>query len=442
MRGRALGVVLLAGCVAGGGPATEPAREVTASAVEAVEQKTEAIASTAKALEMHEVICERAVRCGQIGRSQLADCLMGPDGSRLTLVWGFERSLRIPELVAQMRLRPVPGSAQACLEFLAKAPCVYDRTQAPEGCGHGSRVEQLAPTVRPGERCTRWEECIDGFCAAQTACEGVCVARSPVGGACGSGQICTDDAYCWQGTCRARAGAGEACGGHWQWCRDGLWCDGYRPESESRHHHRPEQQGKCSPGRGEGEPCAPEHSMEDELCAPGLFCDWGEDRPVCRRPLAEGEACGWLDACADGLHCAGLELGGGHPAGHKFGVRKRGACTRALDAGDACDPRAFVSGCPQAMRCDADKRVCRSTGHAGDPCVSSWVTKPQPPDVPLRNEGCFGGHYCEVATRTCQRQKLQGERCTPQKFGEEDSPCFLGECDASTRRCLVECGGK
>jgi hypothetical protein len=77
----------------------------------------------------------------------------------------------------------------------------------------------------------------------------------------------------------------------------------------------------------------------------------------------------------------------------------------SLDIGDACEPLAYVHGCPESMRCDLTTRVCRSTGHAGDPCV--------PPSMPgelellefeeLTNvfEGCFSGHECDPDTRIC-----------------------------------------
>jgi len=90
------------------------------------------------------------------------------------------------------------------------------------------------------------------------------------------------------------------------------------------------------------------------------------------------------------------------------------------------------------MVCDAPRRVCRSTGHAGDPCVSSWLTTPPPPDSPPRTNSGFSGHYCDIKTRLCQLQRPRGERCTPQKFGAEDDPCYLGKCDPKQRRCIVE----
>ena len=120
-------------------------------------------------------------------------------------------------------------------------------------------------------------------------------------------------------------------------------------------------------------------------------------------------------------------------------MKTPGRCARVLDAGDACDAAAYISGCPASMTCDATKKVCRSTGHAGDPCASSWITKPQPDDAPLRNEGCFSSHYCDMKTRTCKVQLARGERCAPQPFGVEDEPCFLGKCDAKSRRCATRC---
>jgi hypothetical protein len=439
MRGCVLGVLTLAGCLSAGGGANSPAasEEVRPVAAAPVVAEVGPVAAAPVRRERIEVICARAVRCGTIGRSQLEECRKGPDASRLTLVWGYDAALGIPVLVAQGRLKPIAGADAACLEFLATAPCRYERTMAPPGCDADGGAP-LTANVAPGGKCTRWEECVDGFCTAQVGCEGVCKARARRGEACGDDRICDEHTYCERGTCKARADVGAECGGHWQWCRDGLVCDGYSPPVENEHHSSPGTKGRCSVGRGEGEACVPQR-RSDELCAPGLVCDWGVDKPVCRRPLAAGDECGWADACGDGLVCAGLVLGGLHPSGQVFAARRRGRCAPVLDAGDACDPQTYVSGCPGSMLCDERTRVCRSRGHAGDPCVSSWITKPTPSDAPLRNDGCFSGHYCEVATRTCKRQLGRGERCVPQKSGVEDEPCFLGECDARTRRCVVAC---
>jgi hypothetical protein len=34
----------------------------------------------------------------------------------------------------------------------------------------------------------------------------------------------------------ARAAVGEECRGHWQWCQDGLMCDGYWPGIDDDHY--------------------------------------------------------------------------------------------------------------------------------------------------------------------------------------------------------------
>lgn len=388
------------------------------------------------------MICERAIRCGAIAPAQRAECLKGEGASRLTLVWGFRDMLRIGELAAAGRLVPIPGADQACLEYLSQAPCRIDLARARQGCGGGGVPPGLGPGVRPGGACVRSDECIDGHCTAAAGCTGVCVARVPLGGDCSQSPICAEGSFCWQGQCRARADVGEVCEGHWQWCKDGLFCDGYAPATRDEHFPRPARPGRCSAGRRLGEPCAlPDSGGFDSNCAAPLVCDWGRDRPVCAEALPEGAECRALDVCGDGLVCAGLVLGGIHPAGGRYAARRPGRCARARDEGAPCDPDAFVDGCAASMRCDAARRVCRSTGHEGDPCASSWV-RDAPSDAPHRNEACFGAHYCDVATRTCKRQLPAGARCRPVPFGVEDDPCFLGECSPKTRRCVAQCGDR
>jgi hypothetical protein len=385
-----------------------------------------------KARDRIDVVCTRALRCGTIARSQLVECQKGPAASRLTLVWGS------PEMFPPVQAA-TPAEEQACLDFLATAPCRYLYTELPPMCGDTGAARANPPSRKPGESCTSWGECIDGWCSAQPGCSGVCKARSPAGGSCGSEQLCREDEFCWEGTCRARADVGATCGAHWQWCKDGLICDGYVPESDDDHHWYPAKNGVCSRGKLEGESCAPPVTSAREVCVPGLYCDWGSNQPVCRKPLAEGAECRWLDACADGLACVGLTLRGRHPAGQKFAVEKAGQCAPVLDGNSPCDPDAFITGCPQTMVCDQSTRQCRSTGHAGDPCASSWITTPHPDDVPLKNEGCNSANYCDVKTRKCKPRGRMGDVCTPQKFGVEDESCFLGKCGEQSRRCQPDC---
>jgi len=443
VRGILIGAMVLVGCTSGGGPAS-PAAPVAVAATPAEIPAPAVTPAPAPGgpRSLTDVVCERAIRCGAIGRSQLDECRQGPGRSRLTLVWGYDERFDRDRQVKDGRIKLETGDSQACLDFLVRAPCVPEPGSFPRGCGYHGPEPVLIAAVAPGGACGEWAECIDGFCTAQTACEGVCKARSPIDGPCDSNQICRDDAYCWEGRCRPRVDVGAECRGHWQWCKDGLICDGYRPGNDDDHYRSPETPGRCSAGKLRGEDCTPPKTTSREICVAPLYCDWGSDRPVCREHLGAGAECRWVDACGDGLACVGLVLGGRHPSGSRFGVSKAGRCAPMLDAGEACDPAASITGCPAAMVCDPKGRVCRSTGHAGDPCASSWVTTPQPDDAPPRHPGCFSGHYCDTRTRTCTPELAKGERCEPVKFGAEDSPCFLGECDPKTRRCAPVCPKK
>jgi hypothetical protein len=291
--------------------------------------------------------------------------------------------------------------------------------------------------VAAGGRCKRWDECIDGFCSARvTECDGLCVAFLPAGAACGTEQLCGRDDFCDEGTCRPRIGEGGECLGHWQACRDGLFCEGFIPESEDPEFWHPAVPGKCVPPKGLGEPCATDRS--DDICRADLFCDWGAEPPACRARLARDAECRWLDACADDLACVGLKLGGTNPFGRRLGTVAGGRCLPILDAGSACDPEAFVTGCPGSMLCDRTTRVCRSTGHEGDPCTSSWCPPDLPPGEPCEREGCFGTLYCDPQSLTCRQQAALGDRCRPRRDGE-DEPCFMSECDPRRRRCVRDC---
>lgn len=440
MRGLAIGMLMLAGCTSsGGGAASTPALPATPSSGVGSVPVVAATPTPRGPLKVEDVVCERAVRCGLIGRAQLDECREGPGRSRLTLVWGYDERFERERQVAKGRIKLESADAQACLAFLVDAPCKVWPATFPAGCDDSGPEPVQIAAVPPGGACSRWEECIDGFCTAQTACEGFCKARSPVDGPCDEDQICREDAFCWEGRCRPRADVGAECRGHWQWCKDGLICDGYRKGNDDDHYHMPEQPGRCSAGKLVGEDCVPPRTAGREVCVLPLYCDWGADQPVCREHLAAGAECRWVDACAEGLACVGLVLGGVHPTGTRLGVRQSGRCAPMLDVGETCDPLAFISGCPEAAACDPQQRVCRSTGHAGDPCVSSWVLKPPPDDAPTRSQACFSSHYCHVRTRQCTPQLAMGARCEPVAFGVEDSPCFLGECDAKTRRCAAVC---
>jgi hypothetical protein len=385
------------------------------------------------------LICERAIRCGTIGESQREDCLLGEGRSRLNLVWGFRDLLGIPELERQGRLAFEPSRTGECLTVLQTAHCNTAYHEAPPGCLAGPVPAYDVAAVAPGEPCTRWDECKDGFCSASGLCTGKCIAFAARGESCGANPhpLCGEEDFCDVSVCKPRGEEGDACPGHWQACRPGLFCEGWVPENDDPEWGHPERPGVCAKPKDVGAPCATERSS-DQVCRSELYCDWSQAAPVCSARLPVDAECRWLDACADGLTCAGLALGGRHPRYDRYGVVTPGRCVPWADAGDACDPSGPTTACPGSMTCDETTKTCRSTCHEGDPCDSSWCP-PDSPEGSCRPHGCCGGLYCDPQSRTCRRQLPPGERCVPTEFGVEDEPCFLGRCDPRRRRCDDQC---
>lgn len=366
--------------------------------------------------------CQRAIRCGERGRSELERCL-AEDPLRPLELLGVRRGL------AAGRYTYDPEAAARCLALLARAPCVYDPATVPHGCLAGAVPSHLRPAVPPGGACERWEECVAGYCAGDLGCPGTCVAHTPeVGGPCGPDLLCADGLFCDHSTCRRRGEVGESCHAHWQGCRDGLVCKGYRPATDDPHWPSPGDPGTCAEPLGVGDRCGRGRGLV-ETCRRDLFCDFGDASPSCRARLPAGATCTWLDACAEGLSCAGLRLGEG-PSANGSGMRPvtaAGTCVAFGDAGDPCDPDAIVTACPSAQRCDPELRICVADVLPGERCGAS--------------SECPYGHYCDKARRTCAPMAAIGEACRPGASSVDDTmaPCFLGECDRKTKTCGRRC---
>jgi hypothetical protein len=367
--------------------------------------------------------CQRDVRCGTIGASQREECLKDDSEARWDetamssghLRFDAERSVRC---VSQWR-------AQTCHE----API-----DLPPACRMLPTRVWVTPTALPGQKCRRFDECVDGFCS-KTGCEGVCVARTKRGGHCDANQICLDEDYCEDETCRPRGRAGDACSGHWQGCEEGSFCEGWVPANDNPHDWSPGEPGRCAAPKKEGEAC--KSDLMSGICQHRFFCNWGEDPPVCRKPLAAGSECRWLDACGDGLACTGFRFGGTNPAStRKYGVAESGRCQPFLDAGAACDPSVSVTGCPSSMRCNPKTRRCELYGRPGDACDSSWC----PPDAKdCHPVVCLSSAYCDPKTQRCAKKRALGESCVPAVLGRDDEPCEDSVCDPKTRRCVERC---
>jgi hypothetical protein len=371
--------------------------------------------------------CAREVRCGHIGASEQRACEAVGERSP------FEDE--ILELAWQGHYAVDLSRAGACLALWKSMPCNVDPSAEPGNCVFGATDLALRPAVPPGGSCTYSNECVGGYCSGRPGCPGICVANPAAGAACDNDR-CGDDAYCHEGTCRPRGKVGEPCHGHWDVCAGNLWCAGY-VEAKSDPQPEPERPGVCARPRGEGVGCAVYEGGVN--CRADLFCDWGAADPTCRTRLPGGADCGAADACADGLTCKGLAHRGDHPRGAHAAVVTRGRCVPFADAGGACEPAAYVSGCPSDMLCDDKTRTCRHTGGLGDPCERARIHAGSPRDRPVAAlRWCYGDLYCDAATHTCAPHLRLGEACEP-PMGDDDEPCWLSRCDHEKRRCTSRC---
>jgi len=252
-----------------------------------------------------------------------------------------------------------------------------------------------------------------------------------IGGACNSNVLCGEELFCDKGSCRRRGDVGESCHSHWNGCRDGLICAGYEPANHNEHWPSRGNPGTCAEPRKRGEPCGGRHNKES--CRSDLFCDYSMTAPVCREPLPAGSPCSWLNACAEGLACAGIRLGEGPSVNRSrmLPVDRAGTCTPFGDVGIACDPEAMVTACSGSLRCDPQTRTCTPRPGVGDRCDQEALR-------------CPYGDYCDRRTHTCAPQAAIGERCDPKAAGlvDREGPCFLGTCDRKRRSCRGLCTTK
>lgn len=321
------------------------------------------------------IACDQSVRCGGIGASERNRCY---DLYNLL----SDGPVNPQALVDKGDIAFDSGAAGRCLDALETVPCT--RTSASL-----SDCDIVFRGALPlGAPCVIDEQCKDAYCTSNTAgCSGVCTAFPATGTACSVKVPCGPSDVCdpTSSKCVARLPAGAGCAATY-FCARGLSC----------------AQGKCASPGSVGTSCG-----LNTDCTSGTFCDQATKK--CAAQLAEGAPCTAAGMCGDGLACAGLAVGGGS-----------GTCRPWLDAGKACTPGAF--GCPQDMTCDNTGKVCKGAGALGEMCT---------------NGSCAADLYCNAATQKCAPLVGYGGACTGQ--GMSENPCAVGECEPTTKTCLVLC---
>jgi len=368
-----------------------------------------------------EAQCDRKVRCGEIGASERAACLADPNDAK-SMGYGAAWFREQADAIASGRLRFDPTKLADCLAAV-RAPCSAEPS--------ATCKRLLAPGVKPGGACTRWDECIDGHCSAQLGCTGHCVAHKHLGDKCsssGNDGLCGDDTFCDRGryglgeaVCKAKLATGAKCRA-WDSCHEGQ-CIGYMTVREEPGAPEEERLGTCTLPGAAGAACRTDYARD---CAEGFACDW--ETKKCNARVAKGSACRSPESCADGLACAGLEaMWDPHTAVWRVGTP--GTCIPTLDLGAHCDvlANAIATGCPRTSTCDAKSGTCVHESLAGNACHP--------------NGGCRGNLYCEPKTLTCAPELPFGAACKPPAEGGDD-PCSLGKCDPKRRVCvpLQACG--
>ncbi len=326
--------------------------------------------------------CERDVRCGNIGASELAACKA--DAS--TRATKFPPSYSIDDAIKDKRLSINVSEAERCIAASKDAPCTVDGIFVLlEACDR-----LYLPAVMPGGACKSDYECIGGTCArasGDTGCPGTCKAYVATGGDCAAEDAtCAPSDFCHGDTqvCTLRAGKDAACDDKIR-CGLAFSCTGQDAQTGAG--------GTCTAPSPVGTTCE-SYFFGNTSCDPALYCDSSTQK--CAARGATGAECNGFYACDDGFVCIGLTFD------EDGNIMTPGRCTAPLDVGQTCDPSFGETGCPLSTSCDMTSRQC-------------------------------------IRTETPERIPF-GMPCTPPADENAEDPCDDGVCDPSTRTCALICG--
>jgi hypothetical protein len=329
---------------------------------------------------------------------------------------------------------------------LGSHTCRHNPPQAGETCG------LLVP-------CASNLTCIDAICVARGAAGDACnllVADScqdglvcdagnsrcrhdppQAGETCGVLVPCAGALTCVAATCVERRALGQTCDFLVaNSCQNGLVCDA----GDGRCRHNPPQLGetcgvlvpcasgltcfdfKCTGQGGSGDPCDP---LVASSCSSGLVCDLGSG--TCRHnPPQQGETCGVLVPCTDGLTCIAATCTQRAAAGEKCDILVAGSCQDGLlcDVGSGTcrhDPPKLGETCGVLVPCESGlacySAACVPQGNTGDRCD------------PLVSGACQSGLICDAGDGRCRHNPPKlGETCGVLVPCESGLACFNFQC--------------
>ncbi len=307
--------------------------------------------------------CDRAVRCGLIGASERASCVLPAATPALMM-----SALDIQGSIDAGRVRWNSDSAQDCLDTLSGSTCdpgALDLRLALHCHGY---VTALVP---PRGACYGPGECGGGVCTLGASCPGSCQVYPAVGAPCTPGDCDPSVEYCGApdgGTpkCALQKHSGDDCGGDGE-CSFGLLCIAAKCSAPTR--------------TGRNQPCG----AGLPICDDGLFCNAAG---TCAPLQGSNQPCE-PNGCAMGYVCLG------------------GACQGWLDAGKSCAAGASPTGCPASQTCTAGACVANAllVGLHGN-CANGGT--------------CAAGLQCAKPRSTCEFPVGLGGGCT------DSSACATG----------------
>ena len=269
-------------------------------------------------------------------------------------------------------------TSQTCEEKLVVgAPCTHDGS-----CLGDAWCDDSAPDFH---RCLAAtilsldQPCDEGagICDGHLVChQGICVARSDMGGSCEHDGYCPATGYCDASVCVPRVAIGGSCTGDGQ-CVDIGWCDG----------------GSCVSRIALGLPCE-----LGDVCVAGAYCDiqFGVVGTCASLPDLGSD-------CPDGACGAGLVC-----------VSFDGACANALALDASCERHAMCGSVGQCVEPSTSSTICQAAAVVGlgETC---WDD----------DRVCAAGLVCNT---TCQALGLVGSPCVDDAECTEGTSCIKSSC--------------